>query len=46
MNDEQITFDPRVAEYDAWYQTPRGQWIGQTEFALLKSMRRRKVCFI
>ena len=22
-------------EYDAWYETPRGRWIGTTEFALL-----------
>jgi len=23
------------ADYDAWYDTPRGRWIGETEFALL-----------
>lgn len=23
------------AEYDAWYDTPRGRWIGETEFRLL-----------
>ena len=23
------------ADYDAWYSTPRGRWIGDTEFALL-----------
>ena len=23
------------AEYDAWYHSPRGRWIGETEFALL-----------
>jgi 2-polyprenyl-3-methyl-5-hydroxy-6-metoxy-1,4-benzoquinol methylase len=22
------------ADYDAWYDTPRGRWIGETEFAL------------
>ncbi len=22
-------------EYDAWYDTPRGRWVGETEFALL-----------
>lgn len=26
------------AEYDAWYDTPRGRWIGETEFALLRRM--------
>ncbi|MDP2433927.1 MAG: class I SAM-dependent methyltransferase [Pseudomonadota bacterium] len=24
------------AEYDAWYDTPRGRWIGETEFRLLQ----------
>lgn len=24
--------------YDAWYATPRGRWIGETEFALLHKM--------
>lgn len=24
-------------EYDAWYDTPRGRWIGNTEWALLRS---------
>jgi SAM-dependent methyltransferase len=24
-----------AAEYDAWYDTPRGRWIGETEFRLL-----------
>lgn len=24
--------------YDAWYDTPRGRWIGETEFALLRRM--------
>ena len=23
------------ADYDAWYDTPRGRWIGETEFSLL-----------
>ncbi len=23
------------ADYDAWYDTPRGHWIGTREFALL-----------
>ncbi|MGB9130773.1 MAG: class I SAM-dependent methyltransferase [Thiobacillus sp.] len=23
-----------LAEYDAWYRTPRGRWIGETEYAL------------
>lgn len=23
------------AEYDAWYDTPRGRWIGETEYKLL-----------
>ena len=26
------------AEYDAWYDTPRGRWIGDTEFALARRM--------
>ena len=26
------------ADYDAWYQTPRGRWIGQTEYRLLQRM--------
>lgn len=29
-----------AAEYDAWYDTPRGRWIGGTEYALLKAMLR------
>jgi SAM-dependent methyltransferase len=24
------------AEYDAWYDTPRGRWIGETEYALVR----------
>jgi SAM-dependent methyltransferase len=28
----------RVADYDAWYDTARGRWIGETEFALLREM--------
>lgn len=28
--------DPAV--YDAWYRTPRGRWIGGTEFSLLMSL--------
>jgi len=26
------------AEYDAWYHTPRGAWIGTSEFSLLQSL--------
>ena len=26
------------AEYDAWYDTPRGRWIGETELALLQRL--------
>jgi len=26
------------AEYDAWYRTPRGRWIGETEYRLLREM--------
>lgn len=26
------------AEYDAWYDTPRGRWIGMTEFRLLRRL--------
>lgn len=40
MNDQSHNFDPCVMEYDAWYQTPRGEWIGETEFALLNAMLR------
>jgi len=25
-------------EYDAWYQTPRGRWIGETEYRLLREL--------
>lgn len=28
----------RPEDYDAWYDTPRGRWIGETEFALLHRM--------
>ncbi len=27
-------------EYDAWYQTPRGSWIGQTEYQLIRTLLR------
>lgn len=27
-----------AAEYDAWYQTPRGSWIGEVEFRLLTEL--------
>ena len=27
-----------AADYDAWYDTPRGRWIGETEFRLLHRM--------
>lgn len=27
-------------DYEAWYRTPRGQWIGATEFALLNRLLR------
>ncbi len=30
--------EPR--EYDAWYDTPRGSWIGEVEFALLRRLLR------
>lgn len=26
------------ADYDAWYDTPRGRWMGETEFRLLQRM--------
>lgn len=29
---------PEPAEYAAWYRTPRGAWIGATEFALLRRL--------
>jgi SAM-dependent methyltransferase len=25
-------------EYDAWYRTPRGRWVGETEYRLLRKM--------
>ena len=25
----------RPEDYDAWYRTPRGAWIGETEYRLL-----------
>lgn len=28
----------RPADYDAWYQTPRGKWIGEAEYSLLRRM--------
>lgn len=28
----------RAREYDAWYETPRGRWIGEREYALLAAM--------
>lgn len=28
----------RIAEYEAWYETARGRWIGETEFTLLREM--------
>lgn len=30
----------KPADYDAWYDTSRGRWIGGTEYALLKSLLR------
>ncbi|HBJ85569.1 MAG TPA: hypothetical protein DDZ88_17170, partial [Verrucomicrobiales bacterium] len=38
MSDALSIFEARVTAYDAWYQAPRGRWIGETEFALLKRM--------
>jgi len=26
------------AQYDAWYDTPRGRWVGQTEYSLLRRL--------
>jgi len=40
MSAEPSSSDERVASYDAWYQTPRGRWIGETELALMKRMLR------
>ena len=31
---------PDPAAYEAWYHTPRGQWIGDREFALLQQLLR------
>ena len=30
----------QAKEYDAWYQTPRGSWIGEQEYQLLRTMLR------
>jgi SAM-dependent methyltransferase len=38
MSDAVNHFAARVTEYDAWYQTPRGRWIGDSEFTLLSRM--------
>jgi SAM-dependent methyltransferase len=29
---------PTPEEYDRWYQTPRGRWIGQLEYGLVRSL--------
>ena len=26
------------ADYDAWYDTPRGRWVGDTEYALARRL--------
>lgn len=31
------------AAYDAWYDSPRGRWIGETEFALLRKLLKPQV---
>jgi predicted GNAT family acetyltransferase len=31
------------ADYDAWYATPRGRWIGETEYALAARLLRMGV---
>jgi SAM-dependent methyltransferase len=31
-----------AAAYDSWYRTPRGKWIGETEFRLLRELLRPK----
>jgi len=28
----------KAEEYDAWYRTPRGRWVGDVEYALLSGM--------
>jgi SAM-dependent methyltransferase len=35
-NHPQTSVDPN--EYDDWYQTPRGRWIGETEYRLLHTL--------
>ncbi len=35
-NHPQTSVDPN--EYDDWYQTPRGRWIGETEYQLLHTL--------
>ena len=30
--------EPTPEEYDRWYQTPRGRWIGQLEYGLVRSL--------
>lgn len=34
--DDSLGMDP--ARYDAWYRTPRGEWIGRTETALVQAL--------
>lgn len=38
MNDTTPSISTRVTAYEAWYDTPRGRWIGETELALLVEM--------
>lgn len=40
MGDAPSIHTDRAADYDAWYETPRGRWIGGVEYALLKAMLR------
>lgn len=39
-NAETLHMSP--ADYEAWYHTPRGSWIGQTEFRLLQRLIKPK----
>ena len=33
-----------AADYDAWYDTSRGRWIGETELKLIRRMRDPQPC--
>lgn len=40
MDASKLRYIVKPEDYDVWYQTPRGRWIGETEYSLLKSLLR------